>query len=115
MQKVKASHSNRLIQIGFIVFGVVIGVVLGSSFVVLDTAGAFSRASWELVESPIRFKHIADATTRKVWAVTEENKYYCLGFQDAISGLKRKRSLLIRMKNMIIHDKQKHLQVGRDY
>lgn len=83
MQKVKASRSNRLIQIQFIVFGIVIGVVLGGGFVILDTAGAFSpysQASWELIESPIRFKHIADAATRKVWVVTEDDKYYCLGF-----------------------------------
>lgn len=83
MLKDKSYRSNRLIQIGFIVFGIVIGTVLGSGFVILDTAGAFSpysQASWELIESPIKFNHIADATTRKIWAVTGENKYYCLGF-----------------------------------
>jgi hypothetical protein len=80
MQKTKASRSNRLIQIVFIVLGIAICTILGISFVVLDEAGAFSKASWELIESPIRFKHIADATTRKVWAVTDDNKYYCLGF-----------------------------------
>jgi len=80
MQKIKSSRSNRLIQIGFVVLGIAICTILGISFVVLDKAGAFSKASWELIESPIRFKHIADATTRKVWAVTDNNKYYCLGF-----------------------------------
>ena len=83
MQKIKASHSNRLTQIVFIAFGLLIGTVLGSLFVILDTAGAFSfdpRASWELKASPINFEHLADATTRKVWAVTEDNEYYCLGF-----------------------------------
>ena len=83
MQKVKIFPSNRLIQIGFIAFGIAFGAIFGSLFVILDTAGAFSsdpRASWDLVESPIRFKHLADATTRKVWAVTEDNRYYCLGF-----------------------------------
>lgn len=83
MQKNKSSISNRLIQTGFIVFGIMVGIILGSSFVIFDTVGAFSpygKASWELIESPIRFNHLADATTRKVWAVTEDNKYYCLGF-----------------------------------
>lgn len=85
MQKAKPFRSNRLIQIGFIVFGIVIGIALGYSFVALDEAGAFTQTSWELVESPIKFKHIADATTEKIWAITEENKYYCLGFPDCDS------------------------------
>jgi len=83
MQKFKTFRSNRLIQVGFVAFGMVVGVVLGCLFVTLDTAGAFSsdpRASWEIIESPIKFNHLADATTRKIWVVTEDNKYYCLGF-----------------------------------
>ncbi len=83
MQKVKVSFLGRLIQLGFIAFGVLVGTIFGSLFIILDTAGAFSpysQTSWELIESPIRFKHIADATTRKIWAITEENEYYCLGF-----------------------------------
>lgn len=74
-------------MIGFIILGIGIGIALGFSFVVLDEAGAFTPAKfipakWELLESPIKFTHIADATTRKIWAITEENKYYCLGFPD---------------------------------
>lgn len=74
------SYLGSLIMIGFIVFGTIVGVVFGFGFVALDEAGAFTQASWELIESPIRFNHIADATTQKIWAITEENKYYCLGF-----------------------------------
>jgi hypothetical protein len=83
MQKVKVFPLNRLIKIGFVAFGISVGALLGSLFTVLDTAGAFSpygQTSWKLIESPIKFEHLADATTRKVWAITEENKYYCLGF-----------------------------------
>jgi hypothetical protein len=79
MQKIKSSRSNRLIQIGVIVLGIAICTILGISFVVLDKAGAFTQASWKLLDSPLEFEHIADATTRKVWVVTDDNKYYCLG------------------------------------
>lgn len=85
MQKDKSSVSNRLLQIGFIIFGILPCFILGNLFTILDTAGAFppySHASWELIESPIRFKHIADATTGKIWVITEENEYYCLGFPE---------------------------------
>jgi hypothetical protein len=76
------SYLGSLLMIGFIVFGMIIGVVFGFGFVALDEAGAFTQPSWELIESPIRFNHIADATTQKIWAITEENKYYCLGFPN---------------------------------
>lgn len=82
MQNVKNSYPYRLILIGFIVVGIVVGCILGYIFVVLDEAGAFSKASWELLDSPLKFQHIVDATTRKVWAKTEENKFYCLGIPD---------------------------------
>jgi hypothetical protein len=82
MQKIKDTFPNLLIKVGFIILGVVIGISFGYGFVVIDEAGAFGGGSWNLIESPIRFKHIVDATTRKVWAKTEENKFYCLGFPD---------------------------------
>jgi hypothetical protein len=82
MQRILNTHT-KLARIGIIVFGVLICTLLGYSLIALDEAGAFSpysQASWELIQSPIKFKHIADATTRKVWAVAEDNNYYCLGF-----------------------------------
>ena len=66
MQNVKNSYPYRLILIGFIVVGIVVGCILGYMFVVLDEVGAFSKASWELLDSPLKFQHIVDATTRKV-------------------------------------------------
>ena len=80
MQKVKNSYFTILILTGFIFFGILIGIALGYSFVTLDNEGAFGGGSWKLLESPFQFKHISDATTRKIWAKTEENKFYCLGF-----------------------------------
>lgn len=74
------SSLGSLMVFGFIFLGMLIGVVFGFGFVALDETGAFTGASWELMESPFRFEHIADATTQKIWAITEENKYYCLGF-----------------------------------
>jgi hypothetical protein len=79
MQKFKTIYPNLLTMTGFIILGVAIGISFGYGFVVLDEAGAFFEASWEKIESPIQFEHIADATTAKVWAITGENKYYCLG------------------------------------
>lgn len=80
MQKIKDSFLTILKLIGFIIFGILIGITFAYGFITLDEAGAFGGGSWKLIESPIQFEHIADATTRKVWAITEENKYYCLGF-----------------------------------
>ena len=83
MPKNKNSTQTRLTMIGFIILGIAIGIALGYSFVALDDAGAFGGGIWKQLESPIRFKHIADATTLTIWARTEENKLYkqryCLG------------------------------------
>lgn len=80
MQKNKSIVRNILIRIGFVIFGVSLSVLFGNGFVLFDESGGFGGGDWKLLDSPIKFKHIADATTRKIWAVTEENKYYCLGF-----------------------------------
>ncbi|MBX3036327.1 MAG: hypothetical protein KF758_05375 [Anaerolineales bacterium] len=80
MKNIKSFFLNLLVMLGFIITGILITTTLGYGFVILDEAGAFGGGSWKLIESPIKFKHIADATTQKIWAVTEENKYYCLGF-----------------------------------
>jgi hypothetical protein len=80
MQKLKNSYPNLPGMIGFIILGLAIGISLGYGFAAFDETGGFSQASRKMIESPIKFKHIADATTEKVWAVTEENKYYCFGF-----------------------------------
>src|SRR5258705_12847862 len=82
MQKAKDSYPNPLIMIGFIILGIAIGITFGYSFTALDSAGAFSQASWKLIESPIKFEHIADATTQTVWAKTEQNRFYCFGRPD---------------------------------
>ena len=80
MQHIKSPYLSVLLMFGFVLFGVVVGGLAGYGFVALDEAGALTGASWEMIESPIRFTHIADAATQKIWMITEEDKYYCLGF-----------------------------------
>jgi len=90
MQKIKDSYLTTLILIGFIIFGILVGITLGDGFdtlfVRLDEAGAFGGGSWKLLDSPIKFTHIVDATTLTIWAKTREDKLYkqtyCLSDQD---------------------------------
>jgi hypothetical protein len=83
MQKVKKNHSNQMILIGCIVFGIAIGIIFSYGFVALDNAGAFGGGTWEPLKSKFKFEHIQSATTLTVWAETIEHKLYeqtyCLG------------------------------------
>jgi hypothetical protein len=101
MKRIKGIYPNLFIMIGFIIFGVAIGILFGYCFMALDEAGAFGGGSWKLLESPIKFKHIAQATTRTVWARTENNRFYfkdihCPSYSDCDSWIEIKETSIDR-------------------
>jgi hypothetical protein len=67
----------------------------------LDDAGAFGGGAWKLIESPIKFEHIAQANTRTIWAKTEDNKFYykdiyCPGRSDCDQWIEIKEESIDR-------------------
>ena len=72
--KIRTFLINLSTFILFSAIGIWIGMVANQAWSALERSGKF--VTWQLLDSPLKFRQFVDANESEIWAVAENDKFY---------------------------------------